>query len=244
MPPPPPESPSAACLAAVWVLTPAITALFQEPALSPIVRALSVSFVFQGWSMTAMGLLLRDHRFQGAVHGHDGRVRARLLVVGGRLGPARRGVFGLRRRHLSATPPKRSGNTSWYAIRSGRFCAGNPIMRSAGMVVVSSARTFMDYIGSNLDTSRSAASPAPAYRPVQPGLFLDRHAATLPPDPGVDKCTLLTPESDPGRHTPAQPRRAYLSVLAIMGIILFPACAVIAIAAHELVCRSWPLNGT
>src|SRR5918995_296965 len=41
-----------ACLVLVWILAPPVAALFRAPGLPPILRTLSVSFVFMGWSMT------------------------------------------------------------------------------------------------------------------------------------------------------------------------------------------------
>jgi lipopolysaccharide exporter len=53
-----------ACLAVVWILAPAIAVLFRAPTLPPVLRALGVSFVFMGWSMTSLGLLRRQLRFR------------------------------------------------------------------------------------------------------------------------------------------------------------------------------------
>jgi len=41
-----------ACLAVLWLLAPAIAVLFRAPTLTPVLRALGVSFVFMGWSMS------------------------------------------------------------------------------------------------------------------------------------------------------------------------------------------------
>src|SRR6266508_2412990 len=52
------------CFGAVWLLTPLICGLFHQPALSPVLRVLALSFLPEGWSMTGIGLLRREHRFR------------------------------------------------------------------------------------------------------------------------------------------------------------------------------------
>src|SRR6266540_4348173 len=49
---------------AFWLLTPLICGLFHQAALSPVLRVLALSFLPEGWSMTGIGLLRREHRFR------------------------------------------------------------------------------------------------------------------------------------------------------------------------------------
>ena len=53
-----------ACYAVVWALAPAVSELFRAPELAPLLRLLGVSFLFEGFSMTGMGLLRRQLRFR------------------------------------------------------------------------------------------------------------------------------------------------------------------------------------
>ena len=78
-----------ACLVLMWILAPAVAGLFREPDLPPILRALGVSFVFMGWSMTGRGPAAPRAPLPHPVDDLGGHVRVRLPRRGRRPGPAR-----------------------------------------------------------------------------------------------------------------------------------------------------------
>src|SRR5919198_152848 len=145
-----------ACLAVVWILAPAIATLFRQPAVVPVLRALGVSFVFTGWSMTGLGLMRRELRFRTLSLISVGTYVFAYLVVGVGLALLGAGVWSL----------------------------------VAASVTSTAAQAVTNVLFS----------------------------------------TLSRIQHDLGRL-----RRAYHSVLSLGNLMLFPACAGIAVAAQELV---------
>ncbi len=162
------------CFGAVWLLTPLICGLFHQPALSPVLRVLALSFLPEGWSMTGIGLLRREHRF----------------------------------RELSI------------------------IMAGTGMRL--SGAHVMDYVGGNLDTLVVGRFTGTAvlgqysrgyllvFQPL--GWYLSQALTSV----------LFTSLSRIQQDT-ARLRKAFLSVLELVAVLLFPLCAGMAVAAPQLV---------
>jgi lipopolysaccharide exporter len=92
-----------ACLAVVWLLAPAIAVLFRAPTVPPVLRAMGVSFVFMGWSMTSLGLLRRQLRFRILSVISMGAYVFAYLVVGVGLALLGAGVWSLVAASLSST---------------------------------------------------------------------------------------------------------------------------------------------
>src|SRR6266540_537637 len=155
------------CFGAVWLLTPLICGLFHQPALSPVLRVLALSFLPEGWSMTGIGLLRREHRF----------------------------------RELS---------------------------------IIMAGAHVMDYVGGNLDTLVVGRFTGTAvlgqysrgyllvFQPL--GWYLSQALTSV----------LFTSLSRIQQDT-ARLRKAFLSVLELVAVLLFPLCAGMAVAAPQLV---------
>ena len=92
-----------ACLVLMWILAPAVAGLFREPDLPPILRALGVSFVFMGLSMTGVGLLRRELRFRTLSMISVGTYVFGYLVVGVGLALLGAGVWSLVAASLAST---------------------------------------------------------------------------------------------------------------------------------------------
>src|SRR5574341_1372700 len=188
------------CFGAVWLLTPLICELLRQPALSPVLRVLALSFVPEGWSMTGMGLLRREHRFRELSIITAGTYVLGFLVVG----------VG-----LAVLRPEPYRDICGYGLRL-------------------SGAHVMDYAGSNLDTlavGRFAGTAvlgqySRAYLLVfQPlGYYLSQALTTV----------LFSSLSRIQQDT-ARLRKAYLSVLELGAVALFPVCAGMAVAAPQLV---------
>ena len=224
----------AACFVAVWVLSPAISDLFRQPALSPVLRALGVSFIFQGWATTAMGLLRRQLRFRELSLINVGTYVLGYLVVGIGSALLGAGVWSL----VAAALVNQGSLAVWqYALVPHPVrpvVRWEPYRAVCGYGMRLSGAHLMDYVGSNLDTftvGRVASTAVVGqysrayYLVFQPFRNYLTQALT----------TVLFSHLSRIQDDSARLRRAYLSVLSLGGILLFPACAGIAVAARELV---------
>jgi O-antigen/teichoic acid export membrane protein len=223
-----------ACLAVVWVLAPAVAALFRAPTLPPVLRALGVSFVFMGWSMTGLGLLRRQLRFRTLSLISMGTYVLAYLVVGVGLAVAGAGVWSL----VAASVASTAAQAVWqYAVVRHPL---RPVLRwepyraVGGYGARLSGAYLMNYIGGNLDTFTVTRIASAAdlgqytrayYLVFQPlGNYLAQALTN------VLFSTLSRIQQDLARL-----RRAFLSVLSLGNLVLFPVCAGIAVAAQELV---------
>ena len=223
-----------ACLVLIWILAPAVAALFREPDLPPILRGLGVSFVFMGWSMTGLGLLRREHRFRTLSMITVGTYVFGYLVVGVGLALLGAGVWSL----VAASVATTAAQAIWqYAVLRHAL---RPVLRWEPYKAVCgygsrlAGAHLLDYGGGNLDTltvSRLASTAVLGqytrayYLVFQPLTNYLAQALT-----NVLFSPLSRIQLDLGRL-----RRAYFSVLSLGNLMLFPICAGIAVAAHELV---------
>jgi O-antigen/teichoic acid export membrane protein len=223
-----------ACMVLVWVLAPSIANLFRTPGLPPILRALSVSFVFLGWSMTGLGLLRRRFRFRTLSMIAVGAYVFGYLVVGVGLALLGAGVWSL----VAASVASTAAQAIWqYAILRHPL---RPVLRwepyraVCGYGARLSGAYLMDYGGSNLDTLTVSRLETTAvlgqytrayYLVYQPLTNYLAQALT-----NVLFSPLSRIQQDLGRL-----HRAYFSVSSLGNLMLFPICAGIAVAAHELV---------
>jgi lipopolysaccharide exporter len=223
-----------ACLGVVWLLAPAVATLFRAPTLPPILRGLSVSFVFMGWSMTGLGLLRREHRFRTLSVISMGTYVFGYLVVGVGLALLGAGVWSL----VGASVASTATQAVWqYAVVRHPLL---PVLRWEPYRAVCSygARLsgayLLDYVGGNLDTftvSRVASTATLGqytrayYLVFQPLSNYLAQALT----------NVLFPPLSRIQKDLARLRRAYLSVVSLGNLMLFPICAGIAVAARELV---------
>jgi lipopolysaccharide exporter len=223
-----------ACLAVIWILAPAVAALFRAPALPPILRGLGVSFVFMGWSMTGLGLLRRQLRFRTLSVISMGAYVFAYLVVGVGLALLGAGVWSL----VAASVASTAIHAVWQYIVVRHPL--RPVLRWEPYRAVCSygARLsgayLMNYIGGNVDTFTITRIASAAdlgqysrgyYLVFQPlGNYLAQALTN------VLFSTLSRIQQDLARL-----RRAYLSVLSLGNLVLFPVCAGIAVAAQQLV---------
>jgi O-antigen/teichoic acid export membrane protein len=222
------------CLGVVWVLAPAIAAIFRAPDLPPILRALGVSFVFMGWSMTGLGLLRRQLRFRTLSLISAGTYVFAYLVVGVGLALAGAGVWSL----VAASVVSTTAQAVWqYAIVRHPMrpvLHWEPYRKVCGYGARLSGAYLVDYVGSNLDTFTVTRVSSTAvlgqytrayYLVFQPLSNYVAQALT----------NVLFSTLSRIQHDLARLRGAYFSLLSLGNLVLFPICAGIAVAAHELV---------
>lgn len=222
------------CMAGIWVLAPAVGALFQAPTLPPIVRGLSVSFVFMGWSMTGLGLLRRQLRFRALSLVAVCTYLVAYLVVGVGLALLGAGVWSLVAASVTSTAMQAILQYALLRHPVRPVLRWEPYRAMCGYGARISGAYLIDYIGGNLDTFAVARLAGTAivgqysrayYLVFQPlGNYLAQALANV----------LFSSLSRIQQELPRL-RRAFLSVLSIATLVIFPVCAGMAVAAQELV---------
>ena len=224
----------ALCYGLVWLLTPLICTLFRQPTLAPVLRVLALGFFPEGWSMTGMGLLRRQHRFRELSIITAGTYVLGFLVVGVGLALLGAGVWSL---VVGALVSNLSQAVWQYAVLRHPV---RPVLRlepyravcSYGMRL--SGAHLADYVGSNLDTVTVGRFASTAvlgqYSRGYLLIFtpLGNHLASA-------LTSVLFSSLSRIQQDTARLRKAYLSVLSLGGVVLFPLCAGMAVAAPQLV---------
>lgn len=224
----------AVCFAVMWVLAPTIAGYFRKPDAIPLLRYMGVSFFFVGLSMTSQGLLRRSLRFKELAIVRVARQVIGYLVVGLGLAFAGYGVASLVAAALV------SSFLGWflqylYARHPLRpvFHRG-PFMAIFSFGARSSFIRFLEYIGSNLDTLVVG-------RVVNAALLGQYNRAFILVNMPLTNylATALTSVLFPGlsmiQDDPPRMRRAYVGLMSLGGLVLFPMCAGLAVAAPEAV---------
>jgi lipopolysaccharide exporter len=223
-----------ACFGIVWVLAPAIAALFRAPDLTPVLRLLGVSFLFEGFSMTGMGLLRRQLRFRALSVITVGTYVLGFLVVGVGMALLGAGVWSL----VVGALVSNASQALWqYALVRHPvrpLLRWGPYRQVCGYGMRLSGAHLLDFVGSNLDNlvvGRVAGTAALGqysrayYLAFQPLRWYLTQALTQ----------VLFPHLSRIQDDPPRLRRASLSILALGAVVVFPTCAGMAVAAPELV---------
>jgi PST family polysaccharide transporter len=187
-----------------------------------------------GWSMTGLGLLRRELRFKELSIISVGTYVAGYLVVGVGLAALGAGVWSL----VFGTIVSTASQAVWqylvlrHPVRPVRRWA--PYREVTGYGAKLSGAHLMDYVGGNLDTLTVARIASTAvlgqysrayYLVFQPlGNYLSQALTTV----------LFSALSRIQQDT-ARLRRAFLGVMALGNMLLFPLCTGIAVASRELV---------
>jgi O-antigen/teichoic acid export membrane protein len=221
------------CMAVIWVSAPALGVLFGTSALPPILRGLSVSFVFMGWSQTSNGLLRRQLRFRALSLVAVVTYVFAYLVVGVGLALLGAGLWSLVAASVSSTALQSILQYALLRHPVRPVLRWEPYRAVCGYGFRLSGAYLMDYVGANLDTVtviRVASAEVVGqysrayYLVFQPlGNYLAVALSTV----------LFSPLSRIQQDL-TRLRRAFLSVLSIITVVLFPMCAGMAIAAQEL----------
>jgi lipopolysaccharide exporter len=223
-----------ACTALVWVAAPLFAGLFQAPDLVPVLRAMSVSFVFMGWSMTGLGLLRRELRFRTLSIIAVGSYVLGYLVVGLGLALIGAGIWSL----VAASLAAMAIQAVWqyavvrHPVRPVRGLA--PYRTISGYGAKLSGAHLLDYVGGNLDTFTVARVASTAslgiysrayYMVFQPlGNYLAQALTS------VLFSSLSRIQEDKARLA-----RAFVAVVSVGSLVLASVGAGMAVAAPELV---------
>jgi O-antigen/teichoic acid export membrane protein len=223
-----------ACLAVVWVLAPLFSGVFRAPALTPVLRALGVSFLFEGMAMVGIGLLRRQLRFRVLSIITFATYGLGYLVVAIGLALLGAGVWSL---VIGALVSSASQAVWQYALLRHPVrpvLRWKPYQEVCGYGMRLSGAHLLDYVGSSLDTftvGRFASTAVVGqysrgyYLAFQPFHSYLAQALTA----------ALFPHLSRIQQDRARLRRAYLSVLMLSCVLVFPVCAGMAVAAPELV---------
>jgi O-antigen/teichoic acid export membrane protein len=223
-----------ACSAVIWLSAPLVSDLFHAPALPNVLRAMAVSCLIIGWSMTGLGLLRRELRFRELSVIVVATYLLGYPVVGVGLALAGAGVWSL----VAASLVSAAAQAVWQYLLVRHPV--RPVLRLEPYRTVASYGTRLsgayltDYIGGNLDTFTVGRIAGTAvlgqysrayYLVFQPLVAYISQALT-----SVLFSSLSRIHEDSPRL-----RRAYLSVFSLGCVALFPLCAGIAVAAREIV---------
>jgi O-antigen/teichoic acid export membrane protein len=222
------------CLAVVWVLAPLFSGLFRAPALTPVLRALAISFLFEGMGMVGTGLLRRQLRFRELSNITVATYVLGYLVVAIGLALLGAGVWSL----VVGALVSSGSQTVWQYARLRHpvrpVLRWKPYQEVCGYGLRLSGAHLLDYIGGSLDTftvGRFASTAVVGqysrgyYLAFQPFHYYLTQALTA----------ALFPHLSRIQQDKARLRRAYLSMLMLGGVLVFPVCAGVAVAAPELV---------
>jgi lipopolysaccharide exporter len=222
------------CFGAVWLLAPLVSNVFHQPALSPVLRVLALSFLLEGWSMTGMGLLRREYRFRELAIITAGTYVLGFLVVGVGLALLGAGVWSLVAGALASNVSQAAWQYALLRHPVRPVLRKEPYREICGYGLRLSGAHVMDYVGSNLDTlvvGRFASTAVLGqysrgyllvFQPL--GYYLSQGLTSV----------LFSSLSRIQRDT-ARLRKAFLSVLELGAVVLFPVCAGMAVAAPQLV---------
>jgi O-antigen/teichoic acid export membrane protein len=235
------------CFGLVWVLAPLFGELFRAPGLPPVLRLLGITFLFEGLAMVGLGLLRREHRFRELSVITFVTYVLGYLVVGVGLALLGAGVWSL---VVGALVSSGSQMVWQYALLRHPL---RPVLRREpyrevyGYGIRLTSAHLLDYVGANLDTYTVGRYADTAilgqysrgyYLAFQPLRWYLTAALT----------NVLFPHLSRIQHDETRLHRAYLSVLALGSIIVFPLCAGMAVAAQELVLvvlgRQWSVAAT
>ena len=223
-----------ALYAVLWALAPVISDLFRAPALTPVLRLLGVTFLIEGMSMVGLGLLRRQLRFRELSIITFATYVLGYVVVGIGLALLGAGVWSL---VVGALVSSGSQMVWQYALLRHPVrpvLQWKPYQYVCGYGMRLSGAHVLDYVGSNLDTftvGRFASTAVVGqysrgyYLAVQPlRVYL---AQTL--------TNVLFSHLSRIQEDGVRLRRAYLSMLMLSGLVVFPVCAGMAVAAREFV---------
>jgi lipopolysaccharide exporter len=210
-----------------------VGALFQEPTLPPIVRGLSVSFVFTGWSITGLGQLRPHLRFRALSLVAVVSYVFAYLVVGVGMALLGAGVWSLVAASVTSTAVQSILQYALLRHPVRPVLRWEPYRAVCGYGARLASAYLIDYIGGNLGTfavTRIASAAVVGqysrayYLVFQPlGNYLAQGLIN------VLFSTLSRIQQDLARL-----RGAFLSVLSITSVVLFPVCAGMSVAAQEL----------
>lgn len=218
---------------AVFTGAPLIASLFREPDVVPLLRVLSLTFVFMGLSMTSVGLLRRQLRFKAiatinvstAIVSNIGGIVLALAGAGVWslvFVSLFHQVFSTVLQYSLVRHPLRP-LFAWRRVRT---------LYSYGARI--SLLRFQDFLGSNLDTLAVARYLAAASVGFYNRAF---YLVSLPLQRYL--ASALTQVLFPGfaavQQDPERLRRAYLTTVSLAAAVLVPVCVGIGIAGPEMV---------
>jgi O-antigen/teichoic acid export membrane protein len=220
--------------ALVWSLAPWISELFNEPTLTGVLRVLAVSFPVAGWSMTGLGLLTRDLRFGALSVITVTTYVFSYIVVGIGLALAGAGVWSL----VAASLTSVLIQAAWQYILVRHPVRPplrwTPYRTVGGFGATLSMAHLLDYLGNGLCTfvlGRSAN--AAVIGQFNRAYYLAFQSIRI--YLGEALANVLFSGLSAIQDDKPRVRRAYLSVLCIGALAVFPPCAGMAVAAPELV---------
>lgn len=223
-----------ALFALLWIVAPFISAFFDEPAATPVLRVMGANFVFVGLGVTSQGVLRRELRFRTLSIAQIAAYLVGYGLVGIGLAVAGAGVWSLAAAviavHVVATA------IQYASVRHPL----RPILRVRRFKALYSfgARTsvigIVEFLGRQLDTFAVGRYAATSLLGQYNRAFV---LVNMPLSQQVSGAimTVVFPAFSKIQHDVPRLVRTYLGVMALGGMLIFPVSAGMAAASRELV---------
>lgn len=221
------------CALALWFSAPSVAAVFNEPDASPLLRVMSISLLFSGLVMTSQALLRREMRFRELSFIQIGQALAS-AAVGLLSAWAGAGVWSLVYSALTLTIVQFMLHYSCvrHSLR--------PLIRFQEFKELYSfgARVSLvhlgEFVGKNLDTFAVGRMASTAALGIYNRAF---YLVNIPISQYLSGALskVLYPGFSRVQSDPQRIRGAYLSVVRLGAVILFPVAAGMAVAGREIV---------
>lgn len=221
------------CFVIMWASAPAISGVFRDADVIPLLRVLGLSFLFTGLTMTSHALLRRALRFREIALVHLAS-NLTSVVVGVGLALAGAGVWSLMGYALSSSVVSLVllYSRARHSLRPELALRPFRALYSFGIRV--SLLRLMEFFGKNLDTlvvgrfltAGVLGQYNRAYTLVM--LPLNRYLSN-------SLATVLFPSFSAIQGDDQRLRRGYMSMIGLAGVVLLPICAGMAVAASEIV---------
>lgn len=225
----------AGCMAALGVFVSAdfiATRLFEQPAAAPVIRAMAPSLVVGAGIAAATAILSRDIEFKVIQLSGLGAYVVGYLVIGVAAGWLGFGVWSLVAAWYGFMVLSCAAML-WFAPRSLR--PGNPFRRLSiagfgNVIMVTNIVNWVIDSAAHVMIGRSFGAASLGQFTVANNLV------KVPADHLVRNLqTVLLPLASRAQNNDAGLRRAYLTVLSGVGIIVFPLFTFVALMAHQVV---------
>lgn len=217
----------------VWALAPQIAGIFQEPEFVPVLRMMAVTFVLAGVGSTAQSLLLRELRFRELAFIMTFAIFFGYIIVGIGSALLGGGVYSLVAAVLAVNVAGSSLKV-WRARHPMRFSASR---QSYGELYVYGTKTsftqVLEYLGNNLDTFVAGRYFAVGLLGQYNRAF---YLVQLPIEYLVQNLSgVLFPSMAKIQDEVDRLRGSYLAVVKMIGSLMVPMLAGLAVAAAEVV---------
>lgn len=218
----------------LWVVAPWIGYFFREPQAIGVVRLMGVHFIFLGFGVTSHGLLRRELRFRQLSIAHVASYALGYGIIGISMALAGMGIWSLALGVLSA---------HLFQALFQYGCVRHPLRPTLRLRRFSHLYSFgtrvslvglLEFLGRQLDTFAVGRYTTTGLLGQYSRAFI---LVNLPLSQHLSQSItrVIFPGLSKIQQNPRRLKRAYISVLTLGALLLFPVGAGMAVAAREIV---------